>query len=85
MNFWLTQIKTLFLLKCFDLNRLLKRFGGAGEDRTPDPLRARQVLSQLSYDPRYFDKTLCTSYFIGCAWNLISADFIIKKQTVWAL
>ncbi len=26
-------------------------FGGAGEDRTPDPLRARQVLSQLSYDP----------------------------------
>ena len=25
--------------------------GGAGEDRTPDPLRARQVLSQLSYDP----------------------------------
>jgi hypothetical protein len=26
-------------------------FGGAEEDRTPDPLRARQVLSQLSYDP----------------------------------
>ena len=25
--------------------------GGAGEDRTPDPLRARQVLSQLSYNP----------------------------------
>ena len=25
--------------------------GGAEEDRTPDPLRARQVLSQLSYDP----------------------------------
>jgi hypothetical protein len=37
------------------MNRL---FGGAEEDRTPDPLRARQVLSQLSYDPlfllRYF-------------------------------
>ena len=31
-------------------------FGGAEEDRTPDPLRARQVLSQLSYDPVfYFD------------------------------
>lgn len=28
-----------------------KILGGAGEDRTPDPLRARQVLSQLSYDP----------------------------------
>ena len=32
--------------------------GGAEEDRTPDPLRARQVLSQLSYDP----------------WNTISVD-----------
>ena len=29
-------------------------FGGAEEDRTPDPLRARQVLSQLSYDPHFF-------------------------------
>ncbi len=29
-----------------------ERHGGAGEDRTPDPLRARQVLSQLSYDPK---------------------------------
>ena len=28
------------------------RDGGAEEDRTPDPLRARQVLSQLSYGPR---------------------------------
>ena len=27
------------------------RRGGAEEDRTPDPLRARQVLSQLSYGP----------------------------------
>ena len=26
-------------------------YGGAEEDRTPDPLRARQVLSQLSYGP----------------------------------
>ena len=26
--------------------------GGAGEIRTPDPLRARQVLSQLSYNPK---------------------------------
>ena len=28
-------------------------FGGAREDRTPDLLRARQALSQLSYGPRY--------------------------------
>ena len=27
------------------------RSGGDEEDRTPDPLRARQVLSQLSYTP----------------------------------
>ena len=40
---------------------LLKKFyriGGAKEDRTPDLLRARQALSQLSYGPcmsiRYF-------------------------------
>ena len=26
-------------------------FGGAEEDRTPDLLRARQALSQLSYGP----------------------------------
>ena len=31
-----------------------KFFGGAEEDRTPDPLRARQVLSQLSYDPPFY-------------------------------
>jgi hypothetical protein len=27
--------------------------GGDEEDRTPDPLRARQVLSQLSYTPNF--------------------------------
>ena len=29
------------------------RIGGAKRDRTADPLRARQVLSQLSYSPRF--------------------------------
>ena len=28
-------------------------FGGDEESRTPDPLLARQVLSQLSYAPMY--------------------------------
>ena len=28
--------------------------GGAEEDRTPDPLLAKQVLSQLSYSPLNF-------------------------------
>jgi hypothetical protein len=29
--------------------------GGAKEDRTPDPLLAKQVLSQLSYNPMYYN------------------------------
>ena len=28
--------------------------GGDEEDRTPDPLLARQVLSQLSYTPKFY-------------------------------
>ena len=31
--------------------RPLYPFGGDEEDRTPDPLLAKQVLSQLSYTP----------------------------------
>ena len=30
---------------------LQEKLGGDEEDRTPDPLLARQVLSQLSYTP----------------------------------
>ena len=33
------------------LESKLYRIGGAKRDRTADPLRARQVLSQLSYSP----------------------------------
>ena len=29
----------------------MNKFGGDEENRTPDPLLARQVLSQLSYAP----------------------------------
>ena len=35
--------------------------GGDEEDRTPDPLRARQVLSQLSYTPIYRRRSLFES------------------------
>ena len=31
--------------------KFFKELGGAEEDRTPDPLLAKQVLSQLSYSP----------------------------------
>ena len=33
------------------LGILSYELGGAEEDRTPDPLLAKQVLSQLSYSP----------------------------------
>ena len=44
----------LKLSKNIDLHTKRKTnlcFGGAEEDRTPDPLLAKQVLSQLSYSP----------------------------------
>ena len=39
----------------------LRNIGGAEEDRTPDPLLAKQVLSQLSYSPKSleFEKFAC--------------------------
>ena len=33
--------------------RKIRNFGGDEENRTPDPLLARQVLSQLSYTPKF--------------------------------
>ena len=35
------------------MNKVHSFNGGGKEIRTPDPLRARQVLSQLSYTPKY--------------------------------
>ena len=34
-----------------DQDRIVVQFGGAGEIRTRDPLLAKQMLYQLSYDP----------------------------------
>ena len=39
--------------------------GGDEEDRTPDPLRARQVLSQLSYTPIFIFTTIYRRMSIG--------------------
>ena len=51
---------------------LTARYGGAREDRTPDLLRARQALSQLSYGPdtRWWvweDSNLRPHPYQGCA------------------
>ena len=54
MNVWTDQIKILFKKALWSDVPEDEDIGGAEEDRTPDPLRARQVLSQLSYDP-FFD------------------------------
>ena len=37
--------------------------GGDEEDRTPDPLRARQVLSQLSYTPIFSSLAVLLSFW----------------------
>ena len=39
------------LILVFNQQKHISKIGGAEEDRTPDLLRARQALSQLSYGP----------------------------------
>ena len=51
MNVWINQITEHYLMLSYLFNLYGFYFGGAEEIRTPDPLRARQVLYQLSYDP----------------------------------
>ena len=43
----------LFILFSNNSSVTLNVTGGGKESRTPDPLLARQVLSQLSYTPTY--------------------------------
>jgi hypothetical protein len=55
-----TSLTANLYFKTLDSNTRYKlsyfsKFNGGGErDRTDDPLLAKQVLSQLSYTPRYF-------------------------------
>ena len=53
-RFHLIMVIKFYLVLAF----LLKCHGGDEEIRTPDPLLARQVLSQLSYTPKnFYDST----------------------------
>ena len=52
--------------------------GGAEEDRTPDLLCARQVLSQLSYGPRF---VLCARY----AGQRLLRTTLVNLRAVWRL
>ena len=49
------------------------KHGGDEEDRTPDPLRARQVLSQLSYTPIF----IFTTIYIFNIYRRMSIGFLI--------
>ena len=46
-------------------------WSGAKEDRTPDPLLAKQVLSQLSYNPIYYNsmRTVLIMEISGPEWT----------------
>jgi hypothetical protein len=55
--------------------RPLAQFGGAGEIRTRDPLLAKQVLYQLSYDPEIG---------VGCAvknFSVLDIYFVRSTET----
>ena len=52
--------------------------GGDEEDRTPDPLRARQVLSQLSYTPKLL--TFSTSDILLSLSKFVNRVLIFYKK-----
>ena len=49
----------------------LKRVGGDERDRTDDPLLAKQVLSQLSYTPKYLLKIFYQTFKIKQRFKLV--------------
>ena len=65
----------LFIYNVISLNVMQfskYKHGGDEEDRTPDPLRARQVLSQLSYTPTFVDYFSTTNYIISSLSNFVN-------------
>ena len=54
----------IFFRLGYRLSCLSLAHGGDEEDRTPDPLRARQMLSQLSYTPIFLSQG--TIFFSLC-------------------
>ena len=60
----------------------MRPFGGDEEDRTPDPLLAKQVLSQLSYTPKFFGfhffKLLLLRLLLPVPSKLNNAFFLLR-------
>ena len=59
-------------------------FGGDEENRTPDPLLARQVLSQLSYTPKLGLKVVLSDSFTLSAFTRLFLRFLTKTNPSWA-
>ena len=61
------SIDSIFALLVFSFQGAsdsIEPVSGDKEIRTPDPLLARQVLSQLSYTPRFTQTKVCVLYII---------------------
>ena len=68
------------------------KYGGGKEIRTPDPLRARQVLSQLSYTPilyvlssKYFFIIMSYFQFVNILFQNSTFDSLSKLNRVIAI
>ena len=63
-------------------------FGGDEEDRTPDPLRARQMLSQLSYTPVFlstFKTEQYNTFFLTSPADfevMNFRSFLLRKEVI---
>ena len=57
----------------------LKVPGGGKENRTPDPLLARQVLSQLSYTPTYSEIPKAKKLSGGLKWTRTTDLTLIRR------
>ena len=56
-------------------------FGGDEENRTPDPLLARQVLSQLSYTPKLGLKVVLSDFFSLSAFAPAFPSFSYENES----
>ena len=56
-------------------------FGGDEENRTPDPLLARQVLSQLSYTPKLGLKVVLSDSFTLSAFAPAFPSFSFDNES----
>jgi hypothetical protein len=68
------QIKSAFMTPLYKRDKI----GGAGRDRTDDPLVANQMLSQLSYSPIFFGTSRIHQCDGGSGWIRTNDPRLIK-------